>query len=47
MIVGWWLRVYELVNLLMDGGELINRECYDYFSFIIGFEFYRKCLVCD
>lgn len=31
----------------MDGGEPTDRECYDYPSFISGFESNRKCLVCD
>lgn len=30
----------------MDGREVIDGECYDYISFIFGFEFNRKCLVC-
>lgn len=31
----------------MDGREATDRECYDYTSFVSGFESNRKCLVCD
>lgn len=30
----------------MDGREATDGECYDYTSFISGFESNRKCLVC-
>lgn len=46
MIVGQRQKAYKQVNSTMDGREATDGECYDYTSFISGFESNRKCLVC-
>lgn len=46
MIVGQRQKAYKQVNSTMDWREATDGECYDYTSFISGFESNRKCLVC-